>query len=423
MSLLSVSNRNLAGRPGRTAGLVVIVAALAFSLFTGAVLTESLEAGEQNVEDRLGADLMAVPLGSGYAEESILVNGIASTFYMDGSIEDSILGVSGVERVSSQIYMTSVSDADCCEFLVELIGYDPETDFTVSPWIAESYSSTVGDGQLVVGSNINVTDGAIRLFDHRFEVVSKLAESGTGMDNSVFMTKGTIGEMAGYARDLGFNVNADPDSQVSVVLVDVKDGYNEQQVSYRIQSLGADVVVSGDVTGEITMQMGSLIGYTEVFQITALILAVIVLATLFSIHAESRKREFAVLRMIGATRAGVAGSVLYESAVIGLAGALIGILLSAATVIPFSGAIGDALGLPYITSTSDLLPYAVLSFVVAFVIGPLSASFSAARLLRSDSYELFREGERWPPYRWRTPCSDTSAAGRGSMRSTACRWR
>ena len=91
--------------------------AIAFVLLTGTIVVDSLKAGETNVEKRLGADLMAVPAGSGYAEESILVNGTASSFYMPAEIESEIGAVTGVEKTSSQFYMTSISDADCCEFL------------------------------------------------------------------------------------------------------------------------------------------------------------------------------------------------------------------------------------------------------------------------------------------------------------------
>ncbi len=398
MGIIGVANKGLIGRPGRTFGIACIVMAISFAILTGSIVVDSLRMGEANVEERLGADLMAVPAGSGYAEEAILVNGAASSFFMPAELESEIGSVVGVERVSSQFYMTSISDADCCEFLVQLIAYDPETDFTVTPWISESYSSEIGLDQLVVGSNIKVGDGFIRLFDHRFEVVAKLAESGTGMDNSVFMIKETIRHMAGYASALGFVVDGDVNSEVSVVLVDVDPGYSTTQVANRIRSVGSgsevDVVSSEDVTSKITVQMGSLIGYVEAFELTIIAISVVILVSLFISNVASRRKDYAVLRMIGATRGHVVSMAVYESAVISALGASAGIVLSLALVLPLSGTIGGSLGMPYISpSLPSLVPDAAVAFAVAFAVGPLSSLAAAYRLSKSDPHALFREGD------------------------------
>lgn len=394
MSLVWVSNRNLLGRIGRTAGLTLIVLILSFTVLSGSIISESLGSGEEKVEERLGADIMAVPQGSGYAEEGILVNGTASAFYMDSSVESEIASVRGVDKVSSQFFMTSVSDSDCCAYLVQIIGYDPDTDFTVTPWVSETYSSE-GRDKLIVGANVNVTDGKLLLFGHEFEVGAKLAESGAGMDNTVFVTKDTVKDMIAYAGEQGYRVNADPDTQISVVLVELADGYTADSVRYAIQNTGTDVVTSSEVTSKITLQMGSLVGYVEVFEVTVFVMAFVILCILFSVTVDSRRSEFAVLRMVGATRAQVASVVIYESVAIAAVGALAGIVLSLAVMVPFSALIGDALGLPYVTpSLTALLPAVALSFAVSFVIGPLSATVSAYRLTKNDIQNLFREGER-----------------------------
>ena len=398
MGIIRVSNKSLIDRPGRTLGIACIVMAVSFAILAGSIVVDSLRMGEANVEERLGADLMAVPAGSGYAEEAILVNGTASSFFMPAGLESEIGSVTGVKRVSSQFYMTSISDADCCEFLVQLIAYNPETDFTVTPWISKSYSSQVGVDQLVVGSNIKVGDGYIRLFDHRFEVVASLAESGTGMDNSVFMVKDTIRHMAEYASALGFVVDGNVDSEISVVLVDVDPGYSVTQVANRIRSVGSgsevDVLSSEDVTSKITAQMGSLTGYVEAFELMVVAISAVILAVLFANSVGSRRKDFAVLRMMGATRGHIVSMALYESAVVSVLGALAGIVLALAFVLPLSGIIGDSLGMPYISpSLASLVPAATVAFAVAFVIGPLSSLAAAFSLSRKDIHHLFREGE------------------------------
>jgi putative ABC transport system permease protein len=398
MGIVGLSYKNLIGHLGRSAGISAIIVVLAFALMTGSILVESLEAGEDNVRERLGADIMVVPAGSAYAQESILVNGTASSFYMPAALESEIASTIGVARASSQFYMTSVSDADCCEFLVQLIAYDPDTDFTVTPWISESYSSGIGVDQLVVGSNIEVDDSRIRLFDHEFEVVAKLAESGAGMDNSVFMVRETAVHMMQYASELGLPAGGDANSEISVVLVDIDPDYSTNQVTNRIRSVGSgtdvDVVLSSDVTSKITLQMGSLIGYVEVFEFTIMAMGIIISIVLFTVMMNSRYREFAILRMIGADRRQVASVILCESLTIGVLGAVAGVVLSLAVVLPFSGMIGGELGLPYVSpSLGELVPEALLALFISAAVGPLSALASAVRLSRTEIYDLLRGGE------------------------------
>jgi len=151
---------------------------------------------------------------------------------------------------------------------------------------------------------------------------------------------------------------------------------------------------SEDVTSKITAQMGSLTGYVEAFELMVVAISAVILAVLFANSVGSRRKDFAVLRMMGATRGHIVSMALYESAVVSALGALAGIVLALAFVLPLSGIIGDSLGMPYISpSLASLVPAATVAFAVAFVIGPLSSLAAAFSLSRKDIHRLFREGE------------------------------
>ena len=185
--------RNISARPFRTVGLITVVAILSFSLVAGSLLVLSLENGADNVEERLGADIMLVPRGSGYEAEAVLIKGEPTAFYMDRSVVDGLDGIKGISEVATQFYLATVSDSDCCDFPVQVIAFDPDSDFTVMPWIEESKSGGIGPGELVVGSNIDITEGGkVKIFGAEYQVAAKLSRSGTGLDTSLYMTQETM---------------------------------------------------------------------------------------------------------------------------------------------------------------------------------------------------------------------------------------
>ncbi|MDR2070859.1 MAG: ABC transporter permease, partial [Treponema sp.] len=151
----AVSLKNLKARPIRTACLVVVVSILAFTLFGGSLLALNLRQGLDTMTKRFGADLMVVPAGSSEKAQSILLRGDSGYFYFNAGIADKIAGTKGIACASPQFFLASLS-TECCDAAVQLIAYDPATDFVVRPWIAEKRSSTVEDGQVVVGSRITL---------------------------------------------------------------------------------------------------------------------------------------------------------------------------------------------------------------------------------------------------------------------------
>ncbi|MDR3282385.1 MAG: ABC transporter permease [Candidatus Methanoplasma sp.] len=398
MNVRTLSVRNLSRRPFRTVGLITVVAVLAFSLFAGSLLEESLENGAENVKKRLGADVMLVPKGSGYDAEAILLKGEPNAFYMDKTVVDEIVKFKGISEVTTQFYLTTVSDAECCDFPVQLISFDPETDFTVTPWIEASNGGGIGHGELVVGSAISlVGDNQVKLFGNEFPVAARLGKSGTGLDTSIYMTQETMKDVAKLANDRGYPSPAldGIDSQISTVLIKAEPGYDTYLLvqDIRFDGVNVDVIKSTNITAGLTQQMGSLIGYVKVFEVMLWLLAVVVLGVLFSVSVNERKKEFATFRMMGATRRKLSSLILGESSLVSAAGALLGAALAALFVLPFSDSIGSAIGLPYLApSLSAIASMFVLSVAVAFAIGPLAAIWSARRIGRSETHSMFTEG-------------------------------
>jgi len=382
------SLKNLQAKPARTTCLIVVTAVLAFTLFGGAIITLNLRQGLATITKRFGADLLVVPEGAAGKAETLLLRGGTEYFYFDSGIVDIIAKTEGVVHVSPQFYLTSLADSDCCDLPVQLIAYDPLTDFVVQPWISEKYHGQVIDGQVVVGSHIIVRkNGTILLFGREYPVAARLSPSASGFDTSIFMTMTTMKDMI---------TDSNIDGKVSTVLVKTDPATDPARLAQVIQDQneGVEVLVSQGIFGRITTALSGFVKYIQVFSVVLWILAVIVLAAVFSGIIHERKKEFALLRIIGFTRKRLVGMVLNESFIAGLTGGAAGIALACFVIFPFSDLISVRLELPYLeASLINIIIIILTSLIISALSGPLASLYTALKISKAETYFTMREGE------------------------------
>ena len=382
----------------RTVGLVLLVAALSFVLFGGAILMFSLQNGLRNMKDRLGADIMIVPVENNTDLEAILLKGEPSCFYFKKTLEQKVANLEGVERCTSQFFLTSL-DAECCDARVQLIGFDPETDFSVQPWISKVYDKDLAEGAVIIGSDINTEHGGnLKLFDTEYEIAAQLDPTGTGLDQAVYATMDTIKLMYATAYEKGqrFLDEADPDNSISTILVRAEEGYDREELirSIRKELGGVQVVESQNMITGTAENMKQIAGFLYLFAGLFVGLAIVTLCLVFTLTANGRKKEFAILRTVGATRKTLSGIILWESVLIGFAGGVLGEAVAALVVLPFHVYIGDRLGMPYLLpSVGSIVLLFLFTLAVSVLIGPLSAAISAVRISHAETYLTMREGD------------------------------
>lgn len=394
-----LARRNLSRKPVRTAALILLAAFLSFSVFAGSMIVLSLQNGLESYESRLGADIVVVPYEarSHGTLESILLQGIPGYFYMDETYLDQVRAISGVESASPQFYLASAS-AGCCSVAVQIIGFDPDTDFSIQPWIRESYSRDLGDGDVIVGSGITVPKNrTLRFYNQDCRVVASLDQTGTGLDTAVYANMNTIQALMAGSQAEGFDYfgGADPQRTISSIMVKVKDGCSIESVANDINIHVRHV----EATQAKTMVSSIAGGLTNVSRIigglTAMIwaLAIVILILAFVMISHERTREFAILRVMGASQRMLSGLLRWEAAFISLVGAVLGVAVGALVVFPFSSLIRGKLDLPYLMPGSGVvLGLLVGSVVLAVAAGSLTSAISAYRISRIDTGLILREG-------------------------------
>ena len=113
----------------------------------------------------------------------------------------------------------------------------------------------------------------------------------------------------------------------------------------------------------------------------------------FAMITNERKREFAIMRVIGASRKKLLSLVMKEAGILIGIGGLLGALLGLLIMVPFRTLIEDLMGLPFLMpGAGSLVGIFVGSFLLSVSAGAISAGISAVRLSRIDAGTVLREG-------------------------------
>ena len=271
-----------------------------------------------------------------------------------------------------------------------IIGFDPESDFTVQPWITEQYSKSLDRGQIIVGSDIVAqNDGTVLFFGRNYEVAARLERTGTGADVSCFTTMETIEDLYRDAREKGayFKQGVTYENSISSIMVRVRDGFSLTQAAGQIRRATEGKVEIVQTQRMIDSVGGSLQGIVGGLYIIAgvfWLLALALLSIVFSVTANERKKEFALFRILGATRRRLSRLILREALYISLGGGLLGVLLAALAVFPFSVYIGDRLGMPYLLpGMGEILLILCGSLLLSAACGPLASAHGARKISRA----------------------------------------
>ncbi|ADU65319.1 protein of unknown function DUF214 [Desulfurispirillum indicum S5] len=310
--------------------ITIIIVGVAIATFTVAHMVFSLL--QQSVDlssQRMGADIIVLPRAVGVNPHQALFTAEPVNMYMDRDILDTLASLPGVRQATPQFFTQSL-DESCCDLREarRLIGYDPETDFVIAPWLQGRELAELADHEIVIGGVVRPFFGnrAI-ILDGIFEVAGQLEPTGTGMDETVFMNIATARRLA--AESPAFTSlwhEQQPDELISVVLIQADPGLPPSMVVETISELGLNIraVTSGELVSEMRNQARAM-GQIFLWLWVALVLmAGLALLGRFLALARERKREIGVMRALGGQRLDTFAMVLWEVLLVVVAGWAIG---------------------------------------------------------------------------------------------------
>ncbi len=400
MMLTRVAIGNVLRKPFRS-----VTAALAACLACGLVFaaTAMLHSVDRTLDEaarRLGADIMVVPEGHRAEASKLLIAGQPSNFYMNESVMPLIRGVDGVQIASPQLFLTSAELVCCSTPRVLLVGYDPATDFTVTPWVRYTHASVVEDAaSVIVGSTtLYAVEGTYMTFYGKlFHMVSSIQPTGMGfLDDSIFMTLEDARDMVRISQERSSSPLSVAPDQISSVLVKVRKRADVAAVADAIASIvpGVQVIQVPDLTVAVRRDIGASDWGIVAAGVASWLMTLLVVGVTFSLAVNERRREIGLLRAMGATKGHVIRLFVLEAMIVTLPGALFGVLGGWLVLGGYRQVASADMGVLTFLPPS---PYVLVSFAAACVAaivasGTLAALAPAVRSARMDPYDAIREG-------------------------------
>ena len=398
LGLNHLAVRNIRRKLFRTVSIILSVAAVSGTLFSATLVIYSVRRSIAVGAGRLGADVLVVPAQDESKAKDALISGRPSEYYMPSKVLDEVRQVEGVEKATPQVFIKS-SPLSCCGVSnVLLIGFDPSTDFSVTPWLTDFSGKNFNDNDIIAGDEVpTMTGRTLKFYGQEFNVVGTLARTGMRyLDNSAFITLNAAYKMAEQSGTKALKkVNVTPD-EISTVLVKVQDGYAPQRVAVKISFAvdGVKAIASSDVISTVKDQLSKLFTYLLTVGGIVWVMALLLIGVVFSMIVNERQREIGLLRAMGATKGFMFRLLITEAAMLTSAGGVLGVAGGGIVVYSFKNLLVKELSVPYLWPSPGLIIALLVGcIVVSTITGIAAALYPASISARMEPYEAIRKGE------------------------------
>lgn len=398
MNIPYVALKNLKRKLTRTWLLFAIVAVVSCTLFSATLFLKSINNALKIGTYRLGADLLVVPKSAETTAKSALLSGEPTQFFMDRAILDQVKTIAGVKSATAQLFIKPTSFSCCFNVDVFLVAFDPDTDFTVKPWLERHLNRPLAMNEIITGRSVPVIGGdKIPFFGTTFTVAGTMEATGMDFfDRAVFMSLDTAYAMAENSKTKSpqpLDIGRD---RISAVLVQIHDEYQPDRVGYGIERKipGIKALVSDMLISTVRKQLSGLIKAILIISVVLWFIVLLIMAFAFYMIVNERRREIGILRAMGASRVHIAFIILNEAVLLSAAGGGAGILLGFGLLTSFKNLMLHYLKLPYLfPSTPELLLLIAGALVLSVLTGLLAALLPSLTILRTEPYDAIRSAE------------------------------
>ena len=308
--------------------LITLMTVFTFVLVLGIFIT--MEQGLELSRERLGADVVVLPEEANVDGYELLFTAQPENVYMEADILEQVAAMEGVAAVTPQFYSQTL-DGTCCDFGYEMrvIGIDQETDFILKPYFHLQEFDVLQHEEIILGGNFTDYVGKkSSILGRGFLVVGELYPTGTGMDDTIFMTIDMARALTKKSEVLGeLWQDKDPNNYISAIMVKLEEGVDAEKFAdklWRWSGLPVRCVATGGTVSSLQEQLSATVTVLFVLWMAALIIAVMALLGRFNALAKDRKKEIGLMRAIGIQKEQVFLLIIGEACTMAVIGGFIG---------------------------------------------------------------------------------------------------
>ena len=182
--------------------------------------------------------------------------------------------------------------------LAGLVGFNPETDFTITPWLKDDVSSLTTDvhNWMIVGDRILLHKGDVaEFYGTPFTVAGVLEPTGTGMDWTIYISQKSLRKMvsdSGAKAEMPLRI---PEGDVSAVFIRAEQGVDLIDLAEKIEQTapGSQAILSSTVAKVARRQLSGITGLLGciVIGLWAMALALALSGVVFSMAVRERRLQ------------------------------------------------------------------------------------------------------------------------------------
>jgi len=401
MNLYAVAAKNVRQNALRSIAIIVAMSVLSGIIFSLSLIYGALGRSVELSSKRLGADAMIVPAEYSEKTEDIILTGRPGSFYMNDTepLRKQLLQTDGVEAVSAQLFIVSAALACCTVSDTMLIGYEPETDFVIAPWIKENIrKDKVASDEIVVGANILAgVGGRQKFYGQEFLIVGKLEPVGMPfIDNAVYIPMLGARKMIAESKDKALKTLTIRPEEVTSLLVKLKNDTALERFAVHVEQdhPNKKVILTSSILSNAKKNLiVPLKGMSALFVLQWAV-SLFLIWVIYKISIDERRTELGVMKALGANKADIWKMLLLEISLLSGAGGIAGILCGYLVVNAFSSLLMITYKVPLLMP--DKIHLVVLSFAVlaaSLCSGILASLFTALKWAKVETFYLMRGGQ------------------------------
>jgi putative ABC transport system permease protein len=415
LSSTAIAMRNVRRCPLRSLGVASAMCIMSASLVAIAVAVASVSSAVGRGAGRLGADIVVVPRAGPLTADSPAGTMNSVPRYLDYSVVDKLKHIEivvpqyggrppvkkpAVAAATAQLSFVVPENSAAGGASLHVVGFEPETDLSVLPWLDDALTRPSGPSDALVGSRLGHSVGEhIDVLEGLQErVVGVLAKTGMDdMDRALFVPLPTAWKIL---QRLGAQpsgaVPEGPAKPVTTIHVRCAEDVDPQQAVNFIRSGIADVDPkilhrAMDVLGA---QLRSGTRNMTLIGIVVWVMTLLLVGAAFSMLVHERQREIGLLRAMGAKRSDVASLLAKEVCTLCTVGGALGVVIGVAMCSGIGGVIESYFGIAYQgPSRTQMVLIGLLCLAIAPTTGLLAALAPTVRASIMDPHKAINEGQ------------------------------
>jgi len=396
-------------KPGRNLATIFCFAFIAANIFSGQFLIAGAAGGIERGVTRMGADQLVVPSqymvflrGAGPNNTIAIVRAEPSNYRMKSTIMEKIGNVPGVSAMSPQLYVSTLNLPELSPAPVDIYGIDPETDFTIQPWLQKPLDNPLKPGEVIVGHEVaGGVSTRISVGGQTYTIAGRLDPTQSLIDRTIFLRLDDAYALAATKGIVPLSAPRIGPGDVNAVLIRDFPGEDRDVVGTRIKRLFLYsseykyVSVIGrhftlDPVAEDIQAIPALLSLISAFVV---IIALPLIALIAAMVAHERQREIGLLKSMGARRNTVFFLVIAESLVLAAIGGIlgVGVSLCAFFLMNTRGILNSALQVSFrMPPLMEIVSMAGLALLVVMVIGSVASLWPAYQSSMMNPYDAIR---------------------------------